>query len=180
MTTTADAIVTPPGVRPAPRWARNAAHGIAFLVLPSSLWRSGVALGWNLGYTEAGRQALVGPTAWGPVSMIGISVLAEIAALLACGLVHRWGVVVPQWIPGLGGRTVPRRLAVVPAWTGAALLAVAWTPFLLWWAMPDDGMTATGQLLVGFVYLPLVAWAPALAAVTLNYQRRRLAADALR
>ncbi|SFK67971.1 hypothetical protein SAMN05216275_1321, partial [Streptosporangium canum] len=56
---------------------------------------------------------------------------------------------------------------------GVGVLALLWTPFLFWWTLPHPGMTVTGRLLVGFIYLPLVAWAPLLAAVTLSYQRRR-------
>jgi hypothetical protein len=68
---------------------------------------------------------------------------------------------------GVAGRVL------VSAWSGVAALAVLWTPFVFWWALPADGMTPTGHFWVGFVYLPLVAWAPLLAAVTLSYQRRR-------
>ncbi|MBE1561999.1 hypothetical protein [Nonomuraea africana] len=146
---------------------------VPLLVLPSTVWRIGLALGLPLGYTEQGQRDLVGTTAWGPLCLIALSVLTEAAALLTVGLVRRWGEVVPRWIPLLGGRTIPRLAVTVPAWLGVAVLALLWTPFLFWWTLPHTDMTTTGRLLVGFVYLPLVAWAPLLAAVTLSYQHRR-------
>ncbi|MFD2024469.1 hypothetical protein [Promicromonospora aerolata] len=157
---------------PAPRWSRFAAHAVTFVVLPSSLWRIGVALGANLGYTDEGRAALVGDTVWGPAYMIALSVLAEVAALLTLALVRSRPVEVPRWSPVLRGRPLPRRFVLAVAWTGVALTAVIWTPFVVWWTLPHDDMTTTGALLVGFLYLPLVAWAPLLAAVTSSYQRR--------
>ncbi|MFD8556564.1 hypothetical protein ACWDOR_33765 [Streptosporangium canum] len=171
-----DAAVLPPSIdteRPVPRWAVGVAHVVPLLALPSSLWRIGLALGLPLGYTEQGLRDLVGATAWGPLYLIALSMLTEAAALLTVGLVRRWGEVVPRWIPLLGGRTIPRLAVTVPAWFGVGVLALLWTPFLFWWTLPHPGMTVTGRLLVGFIYLPLVAWAPLLAAVTLSYQRRR-------
>lgn len=161
--------------RPVPRWAVVAAHVVPLLALPSSLWRIGLALGYPLGYTEQGMRELVGPTAWGPgyLVMVLLSLLTEGAALLTLGLVRRWGEEVPRWIPVLGGRTIPRPAVAVPAWLGVTTLAGLWTPLLFWWTLPHADLTAAGRLFVGLVYLPLVAWAPLLAAVTLSYQRRR-------
>jgi hypothetical protein len=158
---------------PAPRWARWAAHAAALVPLPSSLWRLGLALGFPLGYTENGLRDLIGPTAWGPLYLVALSVLSEIAALLTLGLVHRWGEVVPKWIPYLGGTKIPSKAVVIPSWIGVAILTALWTPLSFWWVIPHPDMTPTGAMAVGFVYLPLVAWAPLLAAVTLCYQRRR-------
>lgn len=161
-----------PATVPAPRWARRAAHAAALVALPSSLWRIGLALGFPLGYTEQGLRDLVGPTLWGPVYLVVLSVLTEVAAVLTLGLVRPWGRRVPRRVPFAGGRDVPRRAVLVPAWLGVATLAVLWTPLLTWWAMPHDDMTDLGHTLVGLLYLPLVAWAPLLAAVTWSYQRR--------
>lgn len=166
---------TPPGtITEAPKWARRAAHIAALLAVPSGPWRIGLTLGFPLGYTEQGLRDL-GGTSWsGPTILIAISVLCEAAALLTLGLVQRWGVVTPRWIPIVRDRIIPRWLVLAAAWAGVAVLTVLWTPFLFWWTVPDPAMTPTGHLLVGFVYLPLVGWAPLLAAVTFSYQRRRL------
>lgn len=143
----------------APRWAHWAAHAVALATLPSGLWRIWVALGAPSGYTDEGLRELCPPGLWGPAYLIGLSVLTEVAALLTLALVKPWGEARP-------------RLVTRIAWTAVAVLAVLWTPLLFWWAMPLNGMTPTGHFVVGFLYLPLVAWAPLLAAVTLAYQHR--------
>lgn len=63
---------------------------------------------------------------------------------------------------------------VAGASVGIAILAVLWTPLLLWWNLPHDDMTDSGAFLVGLLYLPMVAWAPLLAALTVSYRRRRV------
>ncbi len=163
----------PATIAEAPKWARRAAHVTALLAVPNGLWRIGLAFGFPLGYTEQGLHDLVGTSWWGPVKIVIISVLAEAAALLTLGLVQRWGVVTPRWVPFIRGRIIPRRLVLGASWAGVAVLLVLWTPFLFWWTVPPGDMTPAGHLLVGFLYLPLVAWAPLLAAVTISYQRRR-------
>jgi hypothetical protein len=165
--------IAPAGaVAPAPCWARRAAHVAALVALPSSLWRLGLALGFPLGYTDEGLRALVGPTVWGPFYLVALSVLIEIAAVLTLGLVQRWGEVVPRWVPVVGGKNIPRKAVLIPAWIGVAVHTALWTQLLAWWAIPHANMTQTGATVVGFIYLPLVAWAPLMAAATFSYQRR--------
>ncbi|MCF2434811.1 hypothetical protein LV779_08900 [Streptomyces thinghirensis] len=53
------------------------------------------------------------------------------------------------------------------------MLTALWTPFAWWWATPHPDMTSLGATLLGFAYLPLVAWGPLLGAVTVSYYRRR-------
>ncbi|MFI0356547.1 hypothetical protein [Actinomadura sp. 9N407] len=116
---------------------------------------------------------MVTPGPAGPLYLIALSVLAEIAAVLTLGLVYRWGEVVPRWVPRAGGRTIPVKAVVIPAWIAVGVHAVLWTQLLFWWAIPHPDMTEVGSLLVGFTYLPLVAWAPLMAAATVAYRRRR-------
>ncbi|WP_189049717.1 hypothetical protein [Micromonospora sonchi] len=108
-----------------------------------------MALGFPLGYTEQGLRYLVGPTAWGPLYLIALSVLTEAAAMLTLGLVQPWGEVVPRWVPLIGGRAIPPLAAIVPAWLGVAGLTMLWTPIVFWWAIPhpdlDHGMIRGGQ-----------------------------------
>ncbi|MFE6974254.1 hypothetical protein [Streptomyces sp. NPDC057682] len=176
MTTTKRTITRPAADVPSapPRWAVRTAHIIPLLTLPSGLWRLWLAGGHRGGYTEAGYEAM-GIDGWGTVYVIGLSVAVEAAALLTLGLVRPWGERVPEWIPVLGGRRVAVRAAVVPAAAGAVALTVLWSPFVLWWTVPHHGMTDTGNLVAGLLYLPLVAWGPLLGAVTLSYHRRRRA-----
>ncbi|MEU8887727.1 hypothetical protein [Streptomyces sp. NPDC048442] len=155
---------------PPARWAVWVAHLMPLLVLPSGLWRLALALGLPAGYIEAGFESFRSPLAqaW----LVALTVLCEVAALLTLGLVSRWGEVLPRRVPFMGGRTVRPGFAVGAALTGAAVLAVLWTPFVAWWSMPHTDMTAAGHFWVGFVYLPLVLWAPLLVAVTLDHRRR--------
>lgn len=158
---------------PVPEWAVRTARAIALLPLPASVWRLCLVFGADGGYTEAGKGAL-GLDLVGSGGVVLICVVSEAAALLAFGLVRPWGEVVPRWIPLIAGRPVPRRAVVLTATFGVGALAALWTPLLCWWAVPHDDMTETGALVVGIIYLPLVAWAPLLAALTLSYRRRRL------
>ena len=156
---------------PAPRWARVAAHAAALTPLPSALWRLSLILGFSGGLTEQGLIDL-DVDGWGWTHLVALSVLSEMAALLTLGLVQQWGEVVPRWVPHLGGRPVPAKPVVLAASTGAVLLILLWTQLLFWWSSPHPDMTADGAFVVGLLYLPLVAWGPLLAAVTVSYSRR--------
>ncbi len=159
-----------------PHWARTAAHVVALLPLPSSLWRVALVLGAAGGYTAEGLAEL-DLDGTGKAWLVVLSLLSEGAALLSFGLVRRWGEVLPRWVPGLGGRVVRPGVAVVPATLGTVVVGALWTPMLWWWSLPHPDMTETGAVVVGLLYLPMVLWAPLLAALTLAYRRRR-AADA--
>lgn len=157
-------------------------------VLPASLWRILVF-------------ALHVPIASGPlvsadapsglpglpieVYVVVLSVVSELAAFTAIGLVAGWGEVLPRWVPGLRGRRVPVLVAVVPATLGALVLTLLWTWSGINLAL---GRTMSGQdLPAGFplnldswqgilaiaAYAPLLAWGPLLGAVTVAYYRRR-------
>ncbi|MFJ8475379.1 hypothetical protein [Kitasatospora sp. NPDC094011] len=156
----------------------RAAHLAAVTALPAGLWRLALVAGLHAGYSDAGYRA-VGFTGWNAVWPVALSVLAEALALLTLGRVRPWGTVPPRWVPFLGGRPVNPRRVVLAGALGAAGLTALWTPFLAWWAVPHPDLTPLGHLLVGFLYLPLAAWGPLLAAVTLSYHRRHRAAAPL-
>ncbi|MEV4190564.1 hypothetical protein [Streptomyces toxytricini] len=174
MTSRSDLAPLPASVPAAPRWAVRAAHAIALLTLPTGLWRLLLAAGFTAGYTEAGYAA-AGLPGWGRVYALGVTLGSELLALLALGLVRPWGVVLPAWIPRLGGRRLPVRAVAAATGATAVLLVCAWTPFVLWWALPHPDMTPRGALVVGILYLPLVAWGPLLGALALSYRRRTAA-----
>jgi len=175
MTTTRPELTSSLKVPPAPRWARIAAHAAALTPLPSAVWRVTLALGFSGSYTQAGLEEL-NLNVWGTLWVLTLSVLTEGAALLSLGLVQRWGEVVPRWVPAIGGRPVNPRVVTRAAWTGVVLLALFWTQMAFWWLVPHDDMTTTGTNVVGLLYLPTIAWAPLLAAVTVDYRRRHRAA----
>ncbi|MEU6868361.1 hypothetical protein ABZ924_34880 [Streptomyces sp. NPDC046876] len=152
---------------PAPRWAVWAAHAVALVTLPSGIWRLLLAAGFLAGYTEAGYAA-AGIPGWGRLYVACLSIGTELLALLTLVLVRPRG---PRW----RGRPVSPRAVTALAGAAAAALAVAWTPFALYWTLPHPDMTPLGATVIGFLYLPLVAWAPLLAAVTVSYHRRHRA-----
>jgi hypothetical protein len=153
-----------------PNWANRAAHLIPLVTLPSGLWRIALVVGlpiMDYGYHMHTPERIY---------ILSLSVVQESAAMLCLGLVRPWGEVVPGWIPLLGGKRVRPMAAVVPALTGAAILCVLWTflfarvPFVGFY----DNFDGTFEtLLVTACYLPLLLWGPLLAAVALDYHRRR-------
>jgi hypothetical protein len=154
----------------APRWAERAAHLIPLLTLPSGLWRIALVIG--LPIMDYGYQ-LHTPDR---LCIVSLSVVQEATAFLCLGLVQPWGEVVPRWVPFIGGSRVRPMAAVVPALTGAAILCVLWAITIL--QMPFVGFYdhfdgTFDTILVTTCYLPLLAWGPLLAAVALDYRRRR-------
>ncbi|MDG4823357.1 hypothetical protein O7635_15990 [Asanoa sp. WMMD1127] len=173
----------PDGRRP-PRWAVWTAHLITLLVLPSGLWRVGLALGFSMGITSAaGVDASSGLVrGWGVFYVLALTALAEAVSLLSLGLVRPWGEVFPRWLPIVGGRRVPPTPATVVAAAGAVALMVIWTFAtvnffrLTLGGRPGEGLEfANGwwQALVIACYVPLLLWGPLLLAVTWSYYRRR-------
>ncbi|MFI0356883.1 hypothetical protein [Actinomadura sp. 9N407] len=170
-----------------PRWARIAAYTVPLTVLPSGLWRiAGITFHLPIDINEGGHGSGDLPS-WLPMELyvVLLSVLSELLAFTAIGLIARWGEVFPRWIPGLGGRRVPTRAVVVTAALGAAVLTVVWTVgFVALFAgvtvtgepTPADFPTQAGgwQAAIFYLcYLPLLLWGPLLAAVTFAYHRRR-------
>lgn len=169
-----------------PRWAMLAAYAAALTTLPSSIWRI-TAFAFEAPLVE---RMDAPPPGHGPILFEGVwyiitlSLLSEVLAFLALGLVCEWGEVWPRWIPGLGGRRVPTLAAVIPASLGATALLIF--PYAL-------AMMASGRMLNGspatpitegwqtvafwIAYLPLVAWGPLLGILTVHYHRRRRAAQ---
>jgi hypothetical protein len=170
------------------RQARLAALAVPLTVLPSSVWRIAACtfhapiMRGDLG-SALGSSGLPGV----PLGLyvILLSIVSELLAFAAVGLVSTWGEVFPRWIPVLRGRRVPALSAVVPAALGAAVLTLLWT----WTAvsvslglrvdgrpnLPDAPLSfGDWQGLVAVVaYAPLLLWGPLLGAVTISYWRRR-------
>ena len=170
--------ITAPAVAAAPRrdglapqrWAVVAAHLVPLVVLPSSLWRLPVALGFGMGGFEDPRVP-----GWLSLYVLGLSLFSEGLALLTLGLVRPWGERVPSWMPLAGGRRVRPFAAAGAAFAGAAAL------MLLWGFAAVQVVTGTDMplshwgweaLFLG-CYAPLLLWGPLLAVVTVGYLRRR-------
>lgn len=173
-----------PGV---PRWARDAAYAVPLTVLPASLWRI-AACTFHLPIVRGGSSSL-GPSGLPGVPIelyvIMLSLVSELLAFAAVGLVSSWGEVFPRWVPVLRGRRVPAVAAIVPAALGAVALTLLWT----WLAVSmtlgmringtplgSDSVVSFGDwkgLVAVAAYAPLLLWGPLLGAVTMSYWRRR-------
>ncbi len=153
----------------APRWARRTAHLIPLLTLPSGLWR--VALVMGLPIMNYGYEMDLAESA----TILSLSVVQELAALLALGLVQPWGEVVPRWIPLIGGKVVRPMAAVVPAVVGSVILTALWTVSIV--RAPGSALferfdDTFDKVLVTVCYVPLLAWGPLLMILALNYGHR--------
>lgn len=93
---------------------RLVAYAVPLAVLPSTIWRLPAAFDDGRGLGER-------------TYVVFLSVLSEVFAFAAIGLIARWGEAFPRWIPFLRGRRVPRRAAVLPATIGAASLTLLFT-----------------------------------------------------
>nr|WP_079423043.1 hypothetical protein [Streptomyces katrae] len=169
------------------RWTRVMAYAIPLLVLPSSLWRvaTGVLhLPLDGGEAAHGTGSL--PLGVPPeLYVVFLSVLSEVLAFTAVGLVATWGEVFPTWLPGLRGRPVPTAAAVAPAAIGATMLTVLWTALgiaivtghtLRGDPLPSAFPTQSHDwraALFTLCYAPVLLWGPLLAAVTAAYAWRR-------
>lgn len=163
-----------------PRRAVRTAHLITLLVLPSSLWRVGIALGFSMG-TRAAEAAPV--RGWEAAYVLGLSLVSEGAAALSLGLVRPWGETLPSRLPLLGGRRVPPLLATVTAAAGAVALMVVWAYAAAGFVVhsvlgrPGAGLSFTSgwwEALLIACYAPLLLWGPLLLTLALGHRRRRL------
>jgi hypothetical protein len=100
----------PDGTLVSPRALRGTTYAAAAVplvgfVLPHLLWALHVPFGVRPGATDD-----VGPGG----TMLFLVAAPAVGALLTVGLVRRWGQAFPRWLPVVGGRRVPRPLAVLP------------------------------------------------------------------
>lgn len=150
----------------------------ALAPLPTGLWRIAGAFGVPLGFSGGDALADVRFGSGFSLYMIGLSVFAETLGFLTLGLVQRWGEVAPGWLPLIGGRRVPPLAAVIPAGLGAAVLTLLGVMGAIGWNDPGNmgapgSPTGVAYWVMTACYLPLVAWGPLLAVVTVAYHRRR-------
>ncbi|MEU8511987.1 hypothetical protein AB0C76_10410 [Kitasatospora sp. NPDC048722] len=168
-----------PDVPPAPHWARLAAKAAVFTTVPSGLWRIAFGFGVPVGFSGATAAAYgAHQPGWGTVYCVVLSLVAEALAFLTLGLVRPWGLVVPRWVPLLGGRRVRPLAAAVPALLGSAILTdLGATALFGGWARnlaEPDSPHGFAAVVMTLAYLPLVAWGPLLGAVAVDYARRTL------
>ncbi|MFD9881775.1 hypothetical protein ACFWZT_09960 [Streptomyces alboflavus] len=165
--------------RPVPRWATRLAYALPLLLLPSCLWRLPFAVHFEMGQV----QELGMPPYWVSIPyVVVLSVLSEVTAILAIGLVRGWGEVAPAWIPVIGGKRVRPLAAVVPAAVGGLILTALFTsvPIGERRRLTLFGVTETveysnsaWQALATVCVSPTAVWGPAIIALTIAYYRRR-------
>ncbi|RSS60516.1 hypothetical protein EF912_09820 [Streptomyces sp. WAC07061] len=157
-------------VEPTPTWARRAAHAIALCAVPSGLWRLAMASGIYVGYTDQVLRDVYGIPGWGIAYVVGLSVLAELAALFPLLLVS------DRWQP-----LRPRALAAV-AWTASGLLVLfaLWQLVVAFTVESESYMTSgTARAVWAGAFAPLAAIPVLMTAVTWSYWDRNRAARGL-
>lgn len=164
-----------------PKWVRWAAHTVPLLVVPSGVWRVALAVGIPVGFTGELARLYHAP-GWITPYLFGLTIAAEVAAMLTLGLVQTWGEIVPGWVPRIGGRRIPTLAAVVTAAVGVVGLMMIMVPSVGAWNGPDNmGDPDSPQGVAGWImtasYAPMLAWPPLLAVVTVAYYVRRRRAD---
>ncbi|GHF51663.1 hypothetical protein GCM10010218_36620 [Streptomyces mashuensis] len=157
-----------------PRWARLAATGAALSNVPSALWRVAVAAGVPVGLARS-EYATMHVPGWGTLFLILLSLVSELFALLALGLVRPWGETWPRRLPFLGGRRVPVALATTLATAGTVATTVYGVLFVYTAFHAEMDATWWGTLLIDVTYAPLILWGPLLGVATYHYHRRRTA-----
>lgn len=90
------------------------------------------------------------------------------AVFLLQGLVRRWGVIFPRWIPWIGGRRVPRYLPVVPACIVAPTLALYGFGSIVYAWVIHASLLGLG----GAASLAFGCYGTTLGVAALAYQRR--------
>lgn len=95
--------------------------------------------------------------------MLGSGAVA--ACVLTLGLILPWGRVFPGWMPGLGGRPVPARIAVVPGLAAATIITISAVPVFM--LSLDAGSLL--EVVVFDLVLPLWFWGPMLALAVWAY-----------
>ncbi|MFD9036490.1 hypothetical protein ACFVZW_35955 [Streptomyces sp. NPDC059567] len=148
---------------PAPVWARRAAHAIALCALPSGLWRVAMASGVYVGYSEQVLRDVFDIPGWGIAYVVGLSVLAEVAALFPLLLVgDRW-------------RPLSPRTLVAVSWTASAVLVLValWQLVVAFTVESRTYMSSgTAEAVWWFVFAPLFAIPALMTAVTWSYAKR--------
>jgi hypothetical protein len=102
---------------------------------------------------------------------ISLGVAALGGVVVMTGLVRDWGVRVPSWVPGLGGRRIPVPLGAIPALIVALALTALGRGFLL--GAMTGRLPATLDVVHAVVTAAMLPWGVALGVATYAYTTRR-------
>jgi hypothetical protein len=150
-------------------WATAVAMAVPLLyALTRYSWALGIPLGVTAEFLR--EEAEETPEIW--VAGALMATLAVGGAVLTLGLIQRWGEIYPSWVPGLCGKPVRPRTAVIPATLVAVFVttsSVSGIRARLSGYYADVGEN-WGTIAPGYAW-PL--WGVALGAATLAYHLRR-------
>jgi len=138
----------------------------ALYALTRYAWLLGLPLGVTDEFLRAGQQS----GAW--TAGAGLATFAAVGAVLTLGLVQRWGEVLPDRLPFVGGRAVPPALATVPA-TAVSVLLTAAGLTMFRQAIAEAVTFDAGIWAASAPVMLLPVWGVALGVATLGYRRRR-------
>jgi hypothetical protein len=154
------------------KWATLVAIAVpVFYAVTRYAWALGIPLGITREFLREGQATGLW---WAGAAL---ATLAVGGALLTVGLIRPWGENFPGWMPIVGGRRVPPRLAIIPASLVALLVTSAGLMFIR--LVLTDALTET------FVFAEDIGWAAlapellwplwgvSLATATLAYYYRR-------
>ncbi len=153
------------------RWAVAVAVAVpAFYALTRLAWALDIPFGVRDEFlVELGDARFAG---------LGLALAAFAGCALTMGLVQRWGEVFWSWVPRIGGRPVPVRMALVPAVFVASVVFSAglafWRLVLVGKVTETPGDVADWAAWVPELFWPL--WGVALAVAGLAYAARRAGA----
>ncbi|MFC7546738.1 hypothetical protein [Plantactinospora sp. GCM10030261] len=153
--------LTPAGAR---GWGRIVTVAAALCPLPYGLVRLTWLTPWPVGLLASEDNPAV------RMQGAGLGLAAVGGSLLTLGLIMRWGEVFPSWVPMVGGRAVPVKLAVIPGGLVAAAVCVAAPGFVVA-SVQSDGMGV--GLALALLLFPFPVWGPLLAAAVFAYRLRR-------
>jgi hypothetical protein len=153
------------------RWAVGVAVAVPVAYASTRLaWAAGIPLGVSRNFLV--EQQRDSPSIFTAGAFLAVFALA--GATLTLGLVQRWGEVYPRWIPGLAGRPVRPRTAIIPATTAAILLTeagIGWIRAAIGGYFPEGALGADWATVAPGFLLPL--WGIALGTATYTYYLRR-------
>ncbi|MEU8118007.1 hypothetical protein AB0C21_04780 [Spirillospora sp. NPDC049024] len=152
---------TPEGAR---RWGRIATIAAGLCPLTYGLVRLTWLTPWPIGLMGSEDNPAT------RMQGAGLGVAAVGGTVLTLGLIARWGERFPRWVPVVGGRPVPPRMAVIPGGVVAAAACVAAPGFVVH-GLESDGM-GVGMVMALLIF-PFPIWGPLLAAAVLAYRLRR-------
>jgi hypothetical protein len=161
----------------AARWGRWAVIAAVVPPVVYAITRLSWAVGIPLGVSERflTEQAADSPEIF--VAGAAMAVLALGGAVLTTGLVRRWGEVYPGWIPGLAGKSVRPRIAIVPAVVVSFLMTssgVGWVRAAVLGHFPEGAIGEDFGTVAPGVLMPV--WGLALGAAAYAYYLRRRSA----